>query len=1201
MHLRHLELHGYKSFANKTEFAFNGGVTVIVGPNGSGKSNIADAVRWVLGEKRQRALRARRTEDMIFAGTDRRGQVGMAQVSMTLDNTDHWLPIDFGEVTITRRAYRSSENEYLLNGTAVRLQDIVHLLGQGGLSSNTYSVIGQGMVDAALSLQAEQRRSLFEDAAGLSVFQAKRAEASRKLAATEENLQRAQDIMREIAPRLGRLKRQAGRAEEHAHLDEQLRERLRLWYGFRWHEAHAASAEADAALKQARASEAEAKASVDEAEKQLADLRKRQVSLRQTLESDREAQARQRESLESHNRELSVLQERQRFATQRQEELAGEIVALQEEKEAKETRIASLEGELTELAERLESQQADLDERQKRLAETETRAEKLQSSLAQLRRERARLAARLTEADRDLAQSLARHKELGQERLRHQKTIREREEQAAAIKQQMAEMREGAAEVAQQMSTLATAQAEKEAALRVARRKKDSLERQAHEIASELRAVQARYDLLSRLRQEGAGLDSGVKALVRAAESGGLKGFIGPVARLFRVDEQYQAAIQAALDSRAQAVVFDTWKHAADALAWLQQAEAGRAELLVAEQLASPPRVALPKEQGLLGVAADLVNCQPAHISIIKALLGAVIVVEIWDMAHQYRARGLNGLSVVTLAGERIGPHGLLVAGGGGAGATDVLAMEREWHPLAKQIGELKQESTKLRERTEEAKRWEAKLAEQAKAIARQSSTLEEEWDARRQGLASAERERERLTQEIGWHRELVAKESQALDKLTQLQEVASQAQAQSRSEQQALHQRVAVLEGHLAHTRAEKVGHELAQARTALAVLTEQTQTHQILMREQRQAYDRMNQQLAARQEKLAQLRAEREALQAAIEKSEKVVLESRVSLDAEVARFKPALAELNALAEEQIALEETVAGAREQQRIRQDATHQAELTHMHNQDGLEHLRKQMTHDLGLVEPEEVPEGQPRQSLLPFESMVTSLPTITVLPKGLEQDVRRLRRRLGSMGAINPDAPQEYAELQERHDFLKTQSDDLREAAQDLRQVSAELEEVMRERFRSTFEAIAQAFERYFNRLFGGGEARLVLTEPDDLMRTGIEIMARVPGKRRQPISLLSGGERALTAASLIFALVGVSKTPFCVLDEVDAMLDEANIGKFCETLQELSQTTQFIVITHNRGTIEAGETIYGISLGDSGVSKVVSLKVDEAMRAAK
>ncbi len=1199
MHLRKLELQGYKSFANRTDFSFNGGITAVVGPNGSGKSNIADAVRWVLGEQRQKSLRARRTEDLIFAGTDRRGQVGMAQVSMTLDNSSNWLPIDFAEVTVTRRAYRSGENEYLLNGTRVRLQDITHLLGQGGLSGNTYTVIGQGMVDAALSLQPVQRRSLFEDAAGLGVYQAKRDAALRKLAQTEENLQRALDIIHEITPRLGRLRRQAERAEEYGQLDEQLRDRLRLWYGYRWHQVNRGIHNSEVQLRQSRTTENESAVALAEAESQLAELRKTQAALRQKLEADRANQAQLRGSLENRNRELSVMQERSRLAVQRQDELTTEIVALQEDMQAQQSRIAELEEELASLTKRRETQKSALAEREANLAEAESRTRSLKESLAQLRRERAQLAARLTKTDRDLAQILSRRKEVEQDRTEHQRIIQEQEEKTAAIAEQMVTMRASAAELAQQMSALSTQHAEKEAALRAVQRKKKALESQLQEVVSELRALQARYDLLSRLRKEGAGFDSGVQALLRAADSEGFKGFIGPVARLFRTHEQVELAIQAALGDQAQAIVFDTWDHAEKALLWLQKANAGRAQLLIADQLPTPTRYQVPKKPGLLGLAEDLVEYRPERAAIIHALLGPVLVVDRWETARQYRRAG--DLAIVTIAGERIGANGALVAGSGDQAATKILAMEREWYPLAEQIETLKKRRTQGQQRLGETARREQTLSTQLATLSSQRAALEKEWNSLRQNLEEAERERERVTQELEWRGGLREKAEKELANLVRKQKTAEQILVRLRGEQRDLQQRHADLEKQLAGTRVEQLQEAVAQARTALALLGEQIQTHHTLLRDQNQTRDRMTQQLARRKEKQTQLAAQTEELQSSMQGSESLLLESRTALQSLAGRVKPALAELQDLEDDLITLEEKVSASRERLRVCQETTHQIELGHIQDKDSLEHLGKQMSQDLGLVEPEETPEGIPHQSFLPLESLVTSLPSVSVLPDGLEKDVQRLRSRLGRMGAINPDAPKEHAELKERHDFLKTQSDDLTKAAQDLRQISAELDEVMRERFRTTFDAIAEAFERYFNRLFNGGEAHLILTDPDDLTNTGIDIMARVPGKRRQLISLLSGGERSLTAAALIFALLEISPTPFCLLDEVDAMLDESNIGRFRDTLVDLSQGTQFIVITHNRGTIEAADTIYGISLGDTGASRVISLKLDEAVRMAK
>lgn len=1193
--LKQLELHGFKTFAGKVHFQFAEGITAIVGPNGSGKSNLADGVRWILGEQRPAMLRARKSEDMIFSGTERRARMGMAQGFLTLDNSEGLLPIAFAEVVVGRRIYRNGESEYLINGSRVRLRDVHELLAHVGIGANAYTVIGQGLVDAALSLRAEERRQLFEDAAGLGVYQGKRDEVLRRLSQTEEHLTRIRDIVAEIEPRLGRLRRQAERAEEYTGLAETLSGLLRQFYGYRWGQTVGELADARAAVEVARAQLHAAAEQVTQVEQGLETLRRRQGTLREALERSRRERGQQRAEAERLRRERAVALERERSFRQQQ-------ASLQQEQ-------ASLEVEATELGARLDALEQEGTALQTARAEAQAALEARQAKLTGAEAERAALRRTLDEARRAVGTLTARETELAQ----RQRTLGDRRRQL-----------EGETETHQQaLSSLAERVAQRGAdldalaeTLSVAQRQRDELRAERgllslrraeaaatlrdaqsafHVVEREVAQLHTRRDLLARLRGEGAGYGAGVRALLTEAPRFG-EALLGPVAEHFRVPPHLARAVDGALGELLQAVVL---RQGGDGVEqWLHEREVGRVTLLPLSHLSAPDAARLPTGDGIVGRAADLVQADDP--TLLEHLLGDWLVVEDWPLAETLNGAAA-GWNLVTLDGQVRLRRGGIIAGHGSGNGDTLLAQSREWAEFPEHVAEGEAKQAAAQGVMDEAANHLQGIEERLQGMERDLAESERQAQRAEAALQRERRDTEKLQQEQGWRQGLVQKAEAERATLEQQGATLGGEVAALEQERLLAEGRMADLEVELEASHPAALRQAVEQARTRVAVTDEQLAGWQRNRETLRETLARLAQRQAAKREQARLLHQEAATLAQRTATLETEAASIEATLQATLAQARPLEQEQSQNEERGATLEAEHLTARRHRQQQEEAAHTAQLTLQAGEERLAHLREQIATDLGAGEMDDEAEELARHAAPDIEEVLASLPKVATLPEGLENDARRLRRRLGSLGPINPDAPAEYAEQQARYTFLSEQSDDLARASQDLRRIVVELDQVMRERFVTTFGAIAEAFGTYFTRLFNGGQASLELTEPENPASTGIEIVARPPGKRAQNIALLSGGERALTAAALIFAILKVSPAPFCVLDEVDAMLDEANVGRFRDTLLELAEGTQFIVVTHNRGTIEAARAIYGISQSDPGVSEVISLQLEEAIRASK
>jgi chromosome segregation protein len=1188
MYLKKLELQGYKTFAAKTEFEFESGITAIVGPNGSGKSNIADALRWVLGEHKYRTLRARRSDDMIFAGGQGRARVGMAEVSLTLDNSNGWLPIDYSEVTIKRRTFRSGENQYLINGSRARRRDIIELLSQGGVSSNTYTIIGQGAVDASLGMRPEERRSIFEEAAGISIHQAKRDQALGKLEETRNNLLRVNDIISEIAPRLQRLSKQAERAREYKEASTKLEELLETWYGYRWQTARDD-------LKAARLAEvtsaeelAAHKQSLEDTAQQIDRLRKQQAELRGELGAWHSQSAELHTRLEAVQRELAVKQESHRLIGQRRHEIQQELSPLGASRDARRQRIRELEAEL----ERLTADRGERDSEwatvEAELKSLEQQRRVLESEIADGRENAFRVATAMADLRNRRAQHQERRRDLEKERVEREDA---REDLAARL-EELAEKTEALVAEREQISAelrsvLDEEQSTKEAA-RASANKQAELATRLDAVREELSRLRVRNEVLVKAQSELADYSQAVRSLLTHKDR--LPGTIATVAEVIEVPSELELAVGAALGTQLQAIIIETWQGARRAISLLEEADAGRATLLPLDSLQRAAPESVPRAAGVRGLASELLGIRKGLEPVLGALLRGTVVVDDLETATKVHQQH-PGLQVVTLAGEVISTTGSLTGGSEASGSL-LLAHQRQRRELPELITGAERDQQAVEAEIGSQEKQHHDLLEKSAALKDQRQQLERAHKEKEGEIGSWRIQSEKVSQEMEWHEVAAARLDEEIQALQKKEQALGQDLQTSRQEERETAQALESAQSQVESLDLGPLREKLAGLKTAIAVLERTTQSQETALAGHRAGLEQIETQMEEKQKRVAELGAEAQELEGSIES----LTEQAEALTAQVEELSNSIAQTEQLAadheEEQQRLERSEAADRRKLQEYESAHNKAVLDGQRSEDELRNLQERIESDLETVS---MSTDWPSQLPLNIDARLESLPTITEVPRGLEGEIKRLRKRVRRLGPVDLEAVDEYQEVADRHAFLIGQVEDLEKAAQSLRKVIAELDRLMEDKFVETFGKIAEEFGSFFTRLFNGGQANLSLTDPDNPLQSGVEILAQPPGRRRRSIAMLSGGERALTGVALTFSILRVCSTPFCLLDEVDARLDEVNVGRFGESLQELSENTQIVVITHNRGTVETADSIYGVTMGGDGASRVLSLRLEQ------
>lgn len=1190
LRLKSLELQGYKTFASKTVFEFASGITAIVGPNGSGKSNVADSLRWVLGEQSYSLLRGKKTEDMIFNGSEHRARAGMASAHITFDNTNGWLPVDFTEVAMTRRAYRDGHNDYLLNGQNVRLRDLNELLAASGLADRTYTILGQGLVDASLALKAEERRKLFEEAAGVGLYRVRREEAVKRLDSTKHNLERVLDILSELEPRLRSLERQAKRAIEFGRAQADLKVILREWYGYHWHHAQRELTDSREVVKGQEARLQETRELHAKAQEEYNAFRERLSGLRAQLNAWHRQSADLHNQREEVSRELAVLEERRRsLLTIQSAVVADKERASDEEKVARE-RLAEVEQELARL-------QAEFDEAQKQSADAQQALQIKQSSRSEIEEKLQSARAQIEKWNAQRAESQARLDELKsrleslQARLDGaNKAIETAEANTRAVSDKYAEARKKREEI--------------EAQLKLAQEKEEQGKKAVETLESERRAksdertnllaahtrLKTQFEILEQAEQSLAGYAEGARFLLDAARQSRLKGARGALSAALDVPAELEVAIAAALGDTLDAVMVDA-SEIEEALQLLESDEVGRAVLLPLEEN-NRQSLTRPNDEDCLGIASELVNSPDDLRAAVQVMLGQTLVVRNRATARRLIRDLPTHARVVTLLGEVFRGDGLIIAGK--SASSSALSRPRQKRELTESLAAL---SVQIESLNSEVDSLSAQITEAqheltgAESAVRETRVRLDEADGfeKQAGLES-----ESMRRELEWQKSQHVQLKAEADEAASIRMNLIETQTQVETESAKAHDEMRLLTSQFSEADLVEAQGQASYWSTRVAVAEralEDARARQAERRKDNEKFDTRGFELTTRLNEAETSLVGLDQNKVALHERESSLREQIEALRVDV---DPAEKDLETAEVEEVRLQDAEANAQRALATAERLFGQVQLEQLRKQEALDNLRQKITDDFGLVMfdyAEDVSGPVP----LPFEGMVEELPVVTEVSPELETQLARQRTQVRRMGPINPEAKQEFDKESERYSFMRAQVDDLRKAEEDLKLVIAELDELTKQEFSKTFDAVDKAFRTMFTRLFGGGSARLALTDPDNLVETGIEIEARLPGRREQGLALLSGGERSLTAVALVFALIKVSPTPVCVMDEVDAMLDEANVGRFRDLLQELSKDTQFIVITHNRNTVQVADIIYGITMGRDSASQMISLRLDQ------
>ena len=1230
MYLKRLELQGFKSFAARTELEFTPGVTAIVGPNGSGKSNIADAVRWVLGEQSMRQLRGKKSEDIIFAGAQGKAAMGMAEVSLLLDNSAGWLPSEYTEVKITRRSYRSGENEYLVNHNKVRLKDVVLLLSQARIGHDSYTVVGQGLIDASLSLRAEERRSLFEDAAGIRHFQVQRDEAENKLVQTEQNLGRLHDILAEIEPRLAPLAEQARRARAYMEVHADYTSRLSIWYSQQWQRLSAQRQRAEESEAERNNELGRVQTDVSESDERLQEVRSERERLTQHMNGLRQERGELMGQAQTLERDVAVAEERLGSLTRQKTELALEQEQQHQQNEGAEQRIVAMQHQLESLADAVIQGEEAIREMELSVATLRQRQEQEDAQLRAVQRDAIQTQTRLGAAQTELGRlqkqlgernrTLAMRRETlaeGQKRLSTaQAKLEAHQQQLAAMQQEEEQLTVRRQKLSQEVTEGQQAQEQLREALGDARR--------------ERRSVADRLALLREWRGNLSGYSDGVRVLLQAPK-GKTPAVLGTVAELASVPEGMEAALEAALGPLLQALVVRSADDALACLEYLRSVRGGRVLLvwaggeLPAEEapggLESSGSAEKEPDRFVGGRASALVSAPAEYRALFQRLLGDAIVVRsllsvgtvLEGTAGERSASGqeksAGGRSsagpsaslvpqrLVTVAGEVLHVQGWLSGGQEAEETQGLLARERELRELPAQLEQHDAAITKLegslnqaRQTQEGRKQVLATLEREAQQVTARVSALTGEMQGLRQAAERAQSElqvgrsvEEQLAGEVaGLEQELAAAQARVAEQeaaLRDFNERVEEVQAQS--------------EQHIRHFRERQ--DELNRQRTALAV---QRQEEKVLTQhlEQQRIQERESEaQMRRRAERLLEMEQQSQILSTQIEGQKEALAQAREAAREAGARLRQSEAQEAAHNQQVLELERGLSSMRQEQAKLEVEYRRCLLDVQRSRDALETLGQQMQEELGFSDP----------ALLSLHESALDGTQPDVGDAGaLRRQVEGLRARLKELSNHDPNAPQEYEEARERYEFLNSQVQDMESAATNLRQLIGELDTTMKRQFEETFQTVNEHFRRHFTTLFRGGAAHLELTAPKDEERNGpaggVEVLVQPPGKKIQDLSLLSGGERALVSAALLFALLETNPPPFCLMDEVDAALDDTNIDRFSTMVRELAGDSQFILVTHNKKTMELADRLYGVTMGEPGVSTIVSVELDREREAA-
>ena len=1184
MKLKKLELYGFKSFAQRTEIVFDEGITGIVGPNGSGKSNIGDAVRWVLGEQSAKTLRGASMSDVIFNGTQKRKPLSYCEVSLVFDNDDHALAMEAAEVMVTRRVYRNGESEYYLNRTACRLKDVVDLFRDTGIGKEGYSIIGQGRIDEILSRKSEDRRQVFEEAAGIVKFKARKEEADKKLQRTLENLERVDDILDELTKRLKPLEEQSRNARVYLELSTELKDLDLNLFLIRSDRARARLSELESELLTVQTILADTESNLTDKTTRRDETQNRIDQLEEAITRARTELMECAEHVHESQKKLSALQSRRETRSENRQRI------VREQEEAQE-RLAEIEKDHARIQADVEKQHSLIADAEQILRATQEAAEKAQAKEkeadAALEAQKAAVIDQMNRLS-DVRNDKTR---LNTMQAQMETRLTEIEESSGALQEQEAALREALTAVEKQLETENQHQQQCQEKLAQARQASDeadtayaNLRADVEKQSADMQAASSRHNVLTEMTRDMEGYNMAVRRAMTYAKQRGLTGVKGVLAQLMTVPQAYETAIDMALGAAQQNIVTDTEETAKELINYLRQNRLGRATFLPmsairGKTLYGNERNAL-KLPGCLGVASELVQCAPEYRGIVENLLGRTVIADNLDHGIPIMRAGNHAFRLVTLEGDVMHSGGSMTGGSAQSKVSNLLSRERE-----------------LKELTAKLQTGRAELDKCRQELTQRQQTAQE----KRQKVSDAVNALHQ--QEIAVAREQARRESVSADLNTHLQRMQETEQARVQ-----LHQSLEDIRQQL-----ETIEHQRTGAQGDQSAMEQKTIEMQNALVKARAEASAENDRLMVRTLQLSDLRHGLSDL----ERDEAHAQQDQAQILREQERREQLLHEmdeLDAIDENDMKREEAESARRQKEQLRQESAAQAiEQRRSQAQSDLrdilsdmENLHEAYNRDSEKLHKTELAKARIEGDQKNLQNRIWDTYKLTYAgaeefrrtpfdEKESDRRAAELQGQIRALGTVNVGAVEEYAETKARVDDLTTQQQDLKRAEMDLRELIERLLIQMRSTFVENFSKMQGYFAETFTRLFGGGHAELKLMDPDDPLNCGIEVNAQPPGKKLQLLSLLSGGERALTAIAILFAMLKLKPTPFCILDEIEAALDDANIGYYADYLKEYSKGTQFIVVTHRKGTMERCNSLFGVAMEEQGVSRMVSVSLQD------
>ncbi len=1181
MYLKNIEVQGFKSFANKINFQFHNGITGIVGPNGSGKSNVADAVRWVLGEQRVKQLRGASMQDVIFSGTENRKPLSYAYVAITLDNTDHQLATSFDEVTVARRIYRSGESEYLINGSSCRLKDVNELFYDTGIGKEGYSIIGQGQIDKILSGKPEERRELFDEAAGIVKFKRRKAAAQTKLENEKQNLVRVNDILSELEKQLGPLERQSETARQYLRKREELKRfdvNVFLLENARLREQLGDVEEKRSLAAKDLAETSQAYDGIREEYERVAEVLEK---LEQSIEEARSTVTDAGLTRGKLEGEMNVLKEQINSArgseahlNNRRNALEEDIAARVQDREALLSEKGDTDAKVQEITALADAAKAKLEEIQTRIGELNSGIEAGKNTIIGELNQRATIKTKLGRFDTMMEQVKIRKAELQSRLLRvksdeaaREETLKGLEAEFAAVTDQMRILNEREAAMEQELSGFRQALTQKDAALQEAK--------------SAYHMEKSRLEALSNLAERYEGYGGSVKKVMEQKERN--EGIVGVVADIIHVEKKYEVAIETALGGSIQNIVTKDEDTAKRMISFLKTNRLGRATFLPLTSIRNYQRFRNTEalsEPGVIGTADTLVRIDDKYRDVAGSLLGRILVMDNVDNALKLNRKYSQSMRIVTLEGELLVPGGA-ISGGAYKNSSNLLGRRREIEELEKRVKELARSVSEIDKDIEDTKARRTRMRVDLEAIKGDIQRKSIEQNTARLNIAQA---RERMEEEVESAASLQQEEQEIQEKTREIrtdkesvqQELVASEALEARAQEEIARFQQELEERRRAETEAaaavsewdlkvEKLRQSLGFQQSNADRIDGEIQRARAELEEVLEALRENGQAVESKQRTIEEIQKTITASYDAQNESEARLKEDMAQREELSARQKSFFARREELAQRQSALDKEVYRLNAQKE-RMEESMESQINYMWDE-----------YEITLSDAASLRDGE-----------LTDL-------AAMKKEIASLRDQIRKLGDVNVNAIEDYKNLLERYTFMSTQRDDLVEAEKTLENIIQELDAAMRKQFAEKFAEIGREFDKVFKELFGGGRGTLELIEDEDILEAGIRIIAQPPGKKLQNMMQLSGGEKALTAISLLFAIQNLKPSPFCLLDEIEAALDDSNVGRFAKYLHKLTKDTQFIVITHRRGTMEAADRLYGITMQEKGVSTLVSVNLIE------